>query len=281
MLNKMGARPQGGRVPGRQPPPRQPSTTGPNDRPMKCINCGGTDHLTRACQKPEVPKDKRPCWKCGKPVHLGRDCRGGGATKLVDDEASDAPVFFGAVDYVGGDDEGYFKEHWQIEKRKTKPRPRGATLASFIDKNTFEMLEEREALANEPKAGVSRSDFSHGKCHISACISCINSFSSAGLDNPSNLRDSVAEEFPLLSTPTATSRRSSSKRSTASSAPRSSSPSPPTPPTGQPCPQTLESKAISSALSVEFGVLQKRRPSRRIRQAMEYRIRQIDLRGIQ
>ena len=43
----------------------------------KCINWGATDHLTKDCKKAEVPRDKRLCWKCNRPGHLGRDCCNG------------------------------------------------------------------------------------------------------------------------------------------------------------------------------------------------------------
>ena len=36
----------------------------------KCINCGSLAHLTKDCTAGEVPRDKRPCWKCGRPGHI-------------------------------------------------------------------------------------------------------------------------------------------------------------------------------------------------------------------
>ena len=82
---------------------------------MKCINCGGADHITRACQKPELPKEKRPCWKCGKPGHLGRDCRSSG---LVDDETADMADYFGCVTC-----EGEFMDGFSKAKKTFKPVP--------------------------------------------------------------------------------------------------------------------------------------------------------------
>ena len=35
----------------------------------ECVNCSSKDHLTHNCDKPQFPREKRPCWKCGKPGH--------------------------------------------------------------------------------------------------------------------------------------------------------------------------------------------------------------------
>ena len=72
-----------------------------NHGTRRCINCGSTQHLTVACNKPEVPREKRPCWKCGKPGHIGADCRSAGGqrpAKLVEDEDSGGD-FFGCVSF--------------------------------------------------------------------------------------------------------------------------------------------------------------------------------------
>ena len=37
-------------------------------------SCGSLDHRTKDCTKAEFPKNKRPCWECGIPGHIGRDC---------------------------------------------------------------------------------------------------------------------------------------------------------------------------------------------------------------
>ena len=68
----------------RKEPRRDQTTDGPGNR--RCVNCGSREHLTRECPKPEVAKDKRPCWKCGKPGHIGAQCRSSGEpVKLVDE----------------------------------------------------------------------------------------------------------------------------------------------------------------------------------------------------
>ncbi len=91
------------------------------------MNCGSTEHLTQACSKPELPKEKRPCWKCGKPGHLGRECRSTAAAKLVDD---DGPTetgrhFFGMVNFA--DEEGYI-----TVGKKGRPVPSQITFGDYL-----------------------------------------------------------------------------------------------------------------------------------------------------
>ena len=43
------------------------------DRVPRCLNCGQPDHTVGDCPKPEVPKDERPCFECGKQGHLACD----------------------------------------------------------------------------------------------------------------------------------------------------------------------------------------------------------------
>ncbi len=64
--------------------------------PLRCINCGGKDHLARDCNKPQVPPSKRPCFKCGKPGRIGANCRDGGASIKAVEEA-DEPASFGGT----------------------------------------------------------------------------------------------------------------------------------------------------------------------------------------
>jgi len=88
----------GGAGGGRQQSAPAAQRTGPTS--FKCVNCGSDAHPSRDCPKPRIEdKSKRPCWKCGKLGHLGKDCRGGGqAAKLVDN-ADELPDFFGSVDF--------------------------------------------------------------------------------------------------------------------------------------------------------------------------------------
>ena len=41
--------------------------------PRKCANCGGT-HPELKCPHPEVAREARKCWTCGKTGHSNRDC---------------------------------------------------------------------------------------------------------------------------------------------------------------------------------------------------------------
>ena len=43
-------------------------------RVPRCLDCGQPDHTDADSPKPEVPKDERPCFECGKQGHLARDC---------------------------------------------------------------------------------------------------------------------------------------------------------------------------------------------------------------
>ena len=45
----------------------------PTNGTRKCINCGGA-HETRECPKPQVSREDRPCWRCGKTGHIGANC---------------------------------------------------------------------------------------------------------------------------------------------------------------------------------------------------------------
>ena len=60
--------------------------------------------MTKDCKKAEVPRDKRPCWKCGLPGHLGRDCRKGAPEALgnIGDAAAEEIDFFGAMEENDG-----------------------------------------------------------------------------------------------------------------------------------------------------------------------------------
>ena len=49
------------------------------------MTCGPLSHLTKDCTAAEVPRDTRPCWKCGEPGHISAQCTSGAAT-LVDHE---------------------------------------------------------------------------------------------------------------------------------------------------------------------------------------------------
>ena len=98
----------------------------------KCINCGSTQHTTQSCTKPELPREKRPCWKCGKPGHLGADCRSSPRlpAKLVDDE--DDSFVCGMVQGKRG------SAKW--------PKPAAATIWNYVEHSMghFKALEDED-----------------------------------------------------------------------------------------------------------------------------------------
>ncbi len=114
------------------------------------MNCGSTEHLTQACTKPELPRERRPCWKCGKPGHIGRDCRStAAAAKLVDENQSEeVRHYFGVVDFV--DEEGY-----TTVGKKGRPVPSQTTFGDYLQ------TAKREAMATN-------SSFKVGLCGGSA-----------------------------------------------------------------------------------------------------------------
>ncbi len=95
--------------------------------------------MTKDCKKAEVPRDKRPCWKCGLPGHLGRDCRKG-APKAIGNigDAAEQINFSGAM---GGND-GFTKTGKR--GRPARPAPSTTQLTEFLIKRP----PESEAMAN-------------------------------------------------------------------------------------------------------------------------------------
>ena len=129
---------QGGRrsAPPRSPPSRDSRDRPPQSRPQRCPNCGG-EHPKQDCKKPPVPMNERRCWSCNECGHTSNRCpkkNGQKGMRVGNVESEDDLPCFGMCAMVV-DEEGY-----QKVQRGTKPRPRGATVADFMDKNTFAAL---------------------------------------------------------------------------------------------------------------------------------------------
>ncbi len=107
-------------------------------RGPRCVNCGG-EHLALRCPKPRVEPADRPCYICGKPKHIARDCpekkntgKGGGGRgpnnrsmkSITEDEKED---FFGCIDV---DKDKGFKT--VPMRRPKKPQPAERNLGSFM-----------------------------------------------------------------------------------------------------------------------------------------------------
>ena len=124
-------------------PQRTPPQTAVADRqgktdrpPRRCANCGET-HVELKCPHPEVARDKRKCWTCGKENHSSRDCpdKAKRAIKAIED----APTipFFGSLVGAVYDEDGFTKA-----KKTFRPSPTPFTVADFPVKhlNSFGKL---------------------------------------------------------------------------------------------------------------------------------------------
>ena len=72
--------------------------------PRRCANCGEV-HPELKCPFPEVPREMRPCWTCGKTGHSNADCPvrkagagtraagNGDSIKALEDIMQDLPSF--------------------------------------------------------------------------------------------------------------------------------------------------------------------------------------------
>ena len=99
-------------------------------RPRHCPNCS-LEHEGR-CNKPEVPRNERTCWGCGKKDHLSRDCperKGKSVGQVTDD---DIPIF--GLNMI--DNEGF-----ELVSRKkgapNRPVPHAVTMGDYIGKAKF------------------------------------------------------------------------------------------------------------------------------------------------
>ena len=73
------------------------SPTAGNPTTTRCINCGG-NHRSGDCPKGPVEKSQRPCWKCGKTGHIGRDCPNKRPIKSVTDDDGQAAFMLDYAD---------------------------------------------------------------------------------------------------------------------------------------------------------------------------------------
>ncbi len=106
-----------------------PRAGDPPRRPRRCANCG-KEHAALKCPEPPVAVSDRKCWVCEKKGHIGRDCPD---KKRPIKAIEDAPrPFFGCIM-----DEGFTPA-----KRTVRPTPRPATIADFMSKNTYNVLDE-------------------------------------------------------------------------------------------------------------------------------------------
>ena len=162
-----GARP--GRTDQRKDDKAKPNS--PSTSTRKCINCGEA-HDTRECPKPQLSREQRPCWKCGKPGHIGAQCPNG-PNKNGGDRAA------GMV--AGGDDQGagaaekpisFFCVNYAKEEPQ-RPMPSKPTLASFVHKNQFEALEsEPVGKTKTKKSKQTMKVANNNEPKISANIDC-------------------------------------------------------------------------------------------------------------
>ncbi len=113
----------------KQPPPVR--------RARRCPNCS-QEHEGR-CTKPEVPRNERTCWGCGKKDHLSRDCPEK-KTKSVSHVNDDNIPIFG-LHMV--DNEGFTEV--PRKKGRSQPAPRTVTMGDYINgaKFRFEALSEK------------------------------------------------------------------------------------------------------------------------------------------
>ena len=115
------------------------------------MNCGSKEHLTHACPKPQLSREQRPCWKCGKPGHVGANCptggKGGGrgSVNSVQSEVSQVPSGVNACFMMDTTEPEHYERiiPFNTPIKTSRPVPRAICVDDFITKNSFAELADR------------------------------------------------------------------------------------------------------------------------------------------
>ena len=138
--------------------------------PRKCPNCG-KEHKELKCPHPPVDIKDRPCWKCGKKGHVGRDCKE--KIAALTEERRIGSLHGGtALRSLSALNDGF-----SMPKRTARPMPQRAVFNDFVPStNRFSGLSQREkkvAFSLGPEGSTSRPTTDAGPCHSSPGTSSV------------------------------------------------------------------------------------------------------------
>ena len=122
------------------------------------MNCGSAEHQSRDCTKAQVPREQRPCWRCGLPGHIGAQCKAGKPTHLCDDNEPDHTFCV-----TEADGEGYTRVGGPQHRG-----PRPATLADFMPTNAVTKVHNKYHALEETDS--EENDYDDGNSLINTCI---------------------------------------------------------------------------------------------------------------